>query len=328
MGDISHQFGFAEESTYGTIVTPNRFLEFVNESLERRQQTAVSNGIKSGRRYGGQGRRITRSDAGGSVGFEVAQAGFGLFFKHLLGSVATAQPDATNDPTVYEHTFTPGTLTGKSLTLQKGVEKPDGTVQAFTYEGSKVVSAEFSNDQDGLLMLDLEFDCEAESTATALAAASYTTPTVFTYSEGSLEIDDSVLANVRSVGSLGIQNNLLTERYFLGNSGLKSEPINVPFDTIGGSLDVEFQNLTNFYNLFTADTAAKLELIYIGGVIAGGTGSFNYELHITIADVRFEGETPKISGPELVYQNIPFIGLDPSSGDAVTILYRTTDSTP
>lgn len=328
MGDIAHQFGFAEESTYGTIVTPTRFLEFTSETLERRQQTAVSNGIKSGRRYGGQGRRITRSDAGGTVTFEVAQAGFGLFFEHLLGAVATSQPDAANDPTVYEHTFTPGTLTGKSLTLQKGVEKPDGTVEAFTYEGSKVVAADFSNDQDGLLMLDLEFDCEAESTGTALASASYNAPTIFTYSEGSLEVDDVSKANVRSVGSLRIQNNLLTERYFLGNSGLKSEPINVPFDALTGSLDVEFQNNTDFYDLFVADTAAKLELIYIGGVIAGGTGSFNYELHITIADVRFEGETPKMGGPQLVYQNIPFVGLDPSAGDAVTILYRTDDSTP
>lgn len=325
MGDIAHQLGLAEETTWGTVVTPTRFLEFTTESLEKRNTIAASNGIRSGRRYGGQGRRITRHDAGGSVGFEIATTGFGVLFEHLLGTAVTAQPDATGSPTVYEHTFTPGDLTGKSLTVQKGVEKPDQTVQAFTYPGSKVVSADFSIDQDGLLMGTLAFDAEQEETSTALATASYTTPTVFTYSEGSLEVDDVVKANVRSVGSLQIINNLLVQRFFLGNSGTKSEPINVPFDTISGSLDVEFQNTTDFYDLFAADTSAKLELVFVGEAI---DATYDYEFHVTLADVRFEGETPKIGGPELVYQSVPFVGLDPTTGDAVTVLYRTTDSTP
>lgn len=325
MGDIAHQFGIGEEVTWGTSVTPTRFLEFTSESLERRQQVAQSQGIKSGRRYGGQGRRITRHDAGGTVNFEVPTEDFGLIFKHLLGGVASAQPDASGSPTVYEHTFTPGDLTDMSLTVQKGVEKADGTVQAFTVSGAKVVSADFSIDQDGLLMCAVEFDGKEEVTGTALASATYNEPTIFTYSEGSIEVDDVSLANVRSVGSLKIMNNLLTQRYFLGNSGTKSQQTNVPFDQITGNLDVEFQNLTDFYNLFAADTAAKLELIFIGDAI---DTAYNYELHITLADVRFEGETPKVSGPELVYQSIPFVGLDPSAGEAVTILYRNTDTTP
>jgi hypothetical protein len=323
MGDIAHQFGFAEEVTYGTAVTPDNFLEFTSETLERRQQVAVSQGIKSGRRYGGQGRRITRNDAGGVVNFEVPTEGFGLLFEYLLGDVATTQPDATGSATVYEHTFTPGDLTDMSLTVQKGVNKDDGTVQAFTYPGSKIVSADFSIDQDGLLMCAVEFDSRQEETSTSLASASYTEPTIFTYSEGSLEVDDSAVAAVRSVGSLKIMNNLLTGRYFLGNSGLKSQPINVPFDQLTGSLDVEFQDAADFYDLFAADTSAKLELIFVGDAI---DTAYNYELSITVADVRFEGETPKIGGPELVYQNIPFVGLDPSSGDAVTILYRNTET--
>jgi hypothetical protein len=321
MGDIAHQLGFAEETTYGTAVTPTRFLEFTNESLERRHNIAASSGIRSGRRYGGQGRRITRQDAGGTVTTEVARTGFGLWLEHLLGDVATTNPGTL----AFQHVFTPGTLTGKSLTLQKGVEKPDGTVQAFTYPGAKIISADFSIDQDGLLMADWEFDARQEVTGTALAAASYTTPVVFTYSEGVLKVDDVAKANVRSVGSLKITNNLQNERYFLGNAGLKSEPTNVPFDSIAGNLDVEFQNITDFYNLFAGDTPAELTLEFVGEEIESGQ---NYMLSIVLADVRFEGETPKVTGPELVYPNIPFIGLDPASGDAVTITYKTTDTTP
>ena len=322
MGDIAHQLGLKAEVAWGTPVTPDRFIEFTSESLERRQNIAVSQGIRSGRRYGGQGRRITRRDAGGSFTTEVATTGFGILFEHLLGAVATV---ADVPATAFTHTFTPGSLLDKGLTLQKGVDTASGTVQAFTYPGSKIVSADFSVDQDGLLMATWGVDAKDEVTATALAAASYTTPRIFTYSEGTLKVDTVTKANVRSVGSLNIVNNLLTERFFLGNAGLKNQPINVPFDTLGGTLDVEFQNLTDFYDLFAADTSAVLELEFVGDVISG---AFNERLSFTIADVRFEGETPKVSGPELVYQNIPFVGLDPTSGAAVTIEYGTSDALP
>lgn len=325
MGDIAHQFGFAEETTYATAVTPDRFLEFTGETLERRQNVVQSEGIRSGRRYGGQGRAITREGAGGNVNFEVATRGFGLFFEHLLGAVASTQPDPVNDPNTWEHLFTPGELLGKSLTLQKGVEKPDGTVQAFTYPGSKIVSVTFSNGQDGLLLAQFTYDAQQEETATALATQVITPPTVFTYAQGTVEVDDVVKGNVRSVGGLTVTNNLDTDRFFLGNAGLKSEPINTPMDTLSGTLDVEFQNLTDFYDLFAADTPAKLELFYVGDVI---DTNFNFEIHITIADARFTGETPKMGGPELVFQNVPWVGLDPATGNAIEILYRTDDTAP
>lgn len=322
MGSIAHQLGLAEETTWGTSVTPNRFVEFTAEALERRQNVASSNGIRSGRRYGGQGRRITRNDAGGTITTEIATTGFGVFFEHLLGSVSSVTDVAS---TAFTHTFTPGTLLGKSLTIQKGVQKSDGTVQAFTYPGSKLLSVDFSVDQDSLLMATWGVDARQEVTATALASAVYTAPRVFTYSEGTLKVDGVTKANVRSVGSLSIVNNLLVQRFYLGNSGLKSEPINVPFDQITGALDVEFQNLTDFYNLFAADTSAVLVLEFIGDNISG---AFDETLRITVNDVRFEGETPKVGGPELVYSNIPFVGLDPASGAAVEIVYGTSDATP
>lgn len=324
MGDIAHQLGSAVETTWGVVVTPDRFTEFTTESLERRQNVASSQGIRAGRRYGGQGRRITRHDAGGSITTEVATTGFGRFFEHLLGSVATTETVPTE---AWIHTFTPGSLTGKSLTLQKGVQKPDGTVQAFTYPGSKLVGADFSVAQDGLLMANWTVDAKEEETSTALATATYGTTKVFTYSEGAVKVDSVTKANVRSVGSLSIQNNLQVARFFLGNSGTKSEQTNVPFDSISGNLDVEFQNTTDFYDLFVADTGVELVFEFVGDFIdAGNTTSET--LRFTVEDLRFEGETPKAGGPELVYQNVPFVGLDPTSGSAVTIEYITSDSTP
>lgn len=321
MGDIAHQFGFKKEVSYGTPIVVDRFVEFVSESLERQNTYATSSGIKSGRRFGGQGRRIARQAAAGTVTFELANKGFGLFFEQLLGSVSSVNTVGT----VYTHTFTPGTILDKSMTVQKGVEKPDGTVQAFTYHGAKVAAIEWSVAQDGLLMMAVDLDARQEVDNVALATASYTTPTVFTYSEGVLKKDTVTVASVRSVPSVRIANNLMTERFFLGNTGLKDQPINQPFDEISGTLDVEFRNLTDFYDAFQADTSMELILVFTGGVIEG---AHNYTFQITINDVRVEGETPKMGGPEYVYQTIPFVGLDHASESAVEIVYKTTDVLP
>lgn len=319
MGDIGHQIGFKEETTWGTPVVVDKFLEFTGESLVYRRNVAMSNGIKAGRRAGGAGRRVTRIWADGSLTFEIATKGFGIWFKQLLGAVSSVNTVGT----VWTHTFTPGTLLGKSLTIQKGIEKPDGTVQAFTLEGCKVVSMELSNDMDGMLMGTFEIDSQQMVTGTALAAATYTTPTVFTYSEGVVKKDGGTVASVRSVPSLKIANNLLTDRVMLGNAGQKLEQINVPFDEVTGNLDVEFQNLTDFHNAFVADSSHILVLVYTGAIIEG---AHNFTLQVTLNNVHFDGETPTVSGPELVYHNIPFVGLDHATLPYAEIIYKTTDN--
>jgi hypothetical protein len=321
MGDIGHQFGFKKEVTWATAVTPDRFVEFVSESLERTNVIANSQGIRSGRRFSPGARRIARQTAAGTVTFEVATKGFGLFFEQLLGSTNSVNTVGT----VWTHTFTPGTIFDKSMTIQKGVDIVGTTAQAFTYPGAKVQAAEFSIDTDGLLMMAVDFVAERELDSTALAAASYTTPTVFTYSEGVVKKDNVTVASVRSVPSVRIANNLDVDRVKMGNTGFISQPINQPFDEISGTLDVEFQNLTDFYDLFQADTAFELELLFEGAVIEGG---HKYTFQLTIADCRVEGETPKVGGPEYVYQTIPFVGVDHATLPAVEIVYKTTDTAP
>lgn len=321
MGSIAHQFGFKKEVTWGTPVVVDRFVEFVSESLERQNTIATSNGIRSGQRYPGQGRRVARESAAGTVTFEVATKGFGLFFEQILGATSSVNTVGT----VWTHTFTPGTVLGKSMTIQKGIQKPDGTVQAFTYQGAKVQALDFSVSQDGLLMMAVDFDAQRELDSVALAAASYTTPVIFTYSEGAIHKNDVLVGSVRSVPSVRIANNLDTERFKLGNLGLKEQQLNQPFDEISGSLDVEFQNITDFYDLFQADTAFELTLLFEGAIIEG---AHKFTFKLTVADCRVEGETPKVGGPEYVYQTIPFVGLQHATLPSVEIIYKTTDTTP
>ncbi len=326
MGAIEHQLGWKAETTWGTPVTPDRFVEFTAESLGFRKATAGSDGIRPGTKYGrGSTRRLVHKWADGTTQHEVATTGYGLVFHHLLG---TAAAPVTVEVGVTLHTFSPGSLVGKGITVQKGVEKVDGTVQPFTYEGGKLKSAEFSNGQDEVLKMTLDWDFQQELTATALATASYTAPTVFHYAQGTLKFAGATVANVRSLGSLKIVNNLDTERFFLGNAGLKGEQLNRPRDTIDGNVEVEFADLTTSHNRFTADTSFILVLEYIGDVLIGAT-QFP-KLTITLNDTRLEGDTPVISGQDAfpVRTTVPFSAWDPAAGNAVEIAYQTTDALP
>lgn len=326
MGAIQSQFGYKEETTYGTAETVDTFVEFVSESLARQQNIGGQDGIRPNTRFGrGSTRRITRNWAEGTVTFEGATEKFGYVFKTALGAVTTGQPESGNSPTVYLHTFTPGTLTGKSLTLQKGVEANDGTVFAFTYPGSKVRALDFSIDPDGVLQMATEFLSRQEVTTTALASASYTAPDVYHYAQGTLLVDDVTNSNVISVGSVRYQNNFPTDRLFkMGNSGLMSEPINRPRDVISGNVRIEFENLTDFHNAFAGDTSLELRLDFIGDAI---DNTYNNELKFTIADVRFEGDTPQVADTDVVVVDVPFTAWDPASGDAFTIEYQNTETT-
>jgi hypothetical protein len=313
---------YAEETVaVGTPVTVTESVEFVSESLQLGINYQDSRGIAAGRRYGGTGRRETSRGAGGTITSEVPYIGYEKFYEMLLGDVVTTQPDVGLAPTVFLHTFSPGSLTGLSMTIQKGVEDSGGTVRPFTYNGCKVVSADFKIGADELLMVDWEIDAWNEITGTALATYTAPEPTIFAYSEGGVYKDDVLLASVRSVPSLKITNNLRTERRFLGGSGIKAEQINRPLDSITAALDVEFQNLTDFHTPFTADTDLKLELEFIGPVIEDVQ---TYIFRVTVNNFHFTGDTPTVSDTELVYTNVPGVGLDHASLDAVTIELQNT----
>ena len=317
-----HQFGLSEEVTYGTYVAPTRFYEILpGESLARRQTVIQSEGLRRGQRFPlGERRVLTRHDAGGQVSFEIATTGFGVFFEHMLGG-AVSILDSTS--LAYKHTFTEGDLDG-SLTLQKGVEKTDGTVQAFSYYGSKITDWEISIAEGGIANLSLTFDCEQESTSDSLATASYGSTSLFHFGQASLEVDDSVIAVVSDATVTG-QNDLKTDRYFIGQTGVKLEQREQGFRSLSGNLTAEFENITDFYNLFKADTSAKLELIFTGALIE----DTSYEtLHITVNDVRFTGETPAIEGVDVAVQNIPWIGVDDGTTEPIQIEYISTDTTP
>lgn len=314
--------GTAEEVTYGTPIVVDRFVEILSESLDRRNNIITSNGLRAGTRNLRRGsRRVLASrDGGGDLVMEVPTTGFGRFLKHGLGGTPTiVQQGAT---TAWLQTHTMGSLAGRSLTVQKQLRDEANTeVESFTFHGCKILGIEFAISVDQILQATMTLDAEDVDTSTAAAAASYTNQKLFHFAQGTLLVAGASVANVLSA-TTRVDNPQKTDRYFLGSTGLKGEPAPNDFPTVTGSLSAEFLSPVTFYDRFAADTGTALVLRFEGDTISG---AFKEKLEITVPDVRFLGDTPKVGGPDVVVQDVPFEGTFNGTDAGISITYQSTD---
>ena len=195
-------------------------------------------------------------------------------------------------------------MTGKSLTIQKGVPNTAGTVVPFTYNGCKIAGWELACEVDGILTLTLTIDGWSETTATALATPSYsTTSKVFHFAQGVLVLGGTVsttggvasltggttVAAVTGATITG-DNAMKTDRYFFGGAGQKAEQIRNGRMAVTGSLDAEFTSAAAIYDTFAADTATAMRLTFTSTSPAA-------TLEVLMPAIYFDGSTPQVARP-------------------------------
>ncbi|WP_017974368.1 phage tail tube protein [Actinopolyspora halophila] len=321
---ISAQLGIAEEVTYGQFQAPDRFYEFVSEELSQEIERVESESLRSGTFMLSSSRWSDgKKNVEGDIELELTRKNQGLLFKHMLGQVATAQPDDVGAPSVYTHTFTPGDFpTG--LTVQVGRTAVNGTTHAFSYLGCRVSEWELSAAVEDPVSLTLSLFGRDETTAESLVPVVYPAANrIYTFVHGSLTVDGTPV-DVKEF-SLSGENGLDDERYFLG-SQLRKAPIQAELRTYEGEITTEFNDLT-LYNKFVQGQEAALELTFDSGVNI--ESSYNFQIKIT-CNVRFDGETPTVDGTEIIEQSLAFTCIDDGSGpgSAVTVELTTDETTP
>lgn len=318
-----------EQVSYASAVTTDRAHEILSESLVYRENRLRSQG------FGGSSLRRLRSasresvssrDSGGDISIEVPTTGFGRWLKHAIdGTPATTQPDAANSPTVYLHTFELGQALPAGLTLQKGLFDSAGVeVERFTYIGGKVLTWELAISVDQILQATFGLDFREVETTTALASVSYSDVTVFNFSQGTLKKDAVAVADVLDATITGT-NNLKVDRYYLGSSGRKAEPIDNDYPTVDGSLTAEFSDPAIFHDPMLADTPMELVLEFVGATISDDE---TYLLRVTLPNVVITEGTPTVDSPEVVEQSVSFEARYDGVNPGVTVEYQTTDTTP
>jgi hypothetical protein len=317
------QLGAALETTYGTRVVPDHFIEFRSESFSLDQRFFTSQQLGSSSTFSRSTRRVQTTRSGtGTIVMEVPNKGFGFWLNLLHGNAVTpVQQGAT---TAYLQTHNIGlTAPAKSATIQVGRPDTGGTVRPFDYLGCMPTAATWAWDVDEALTCSIDFDAQDESTAQTLATRSIPAGLrSFVFTQGTLSIAGSAVADVTS-GSLGITLPRQTDFYPLGTTGLKNKPLQNAISAGTGTATARFTDLTH-YNRYRNNTIPTLALTFTGPIIAS---TFAEQLTLTCNAVGFTGQTPNVDGPDVLTHDIPFDILYDGTNAPLVATYMSTDVT-
>lgn len=316
---LGGQIGFVEEVTYGTYVAPTRFLEFNSESLKPDVVHVESRGIGTGRHLRSTRHKEYIKGAAGNVTLDVKTKGFGLLFKHMLGSYANAAVTGNE----YKGTITPDANGKAGLSLTAQVGRPDigGTVRPYNYEGVKVVGWELMAELDNPLRLSLDLDAETEQTSSALETASYPTgDEIFVMSEGAITLAGSTI-HVKKFSLKGAEG-LATDRRFIGN--LKKEPLANAEAMITGQLGFEFEGLTRRGQWVAGTNVANLIATFTSPTSTGGGGG-PFKMVVTVPLIMWSDGSPAIGGPDILQEEMNFKAVYNGTDAIAKIEYHSTD---
>jgi len=334
---LDAQIMVGAESTWGTAVTPDHSYEFNDESLKREPTWLEPTGLRVGQKYKRAGRvTVSRESVSGDVTLEHATKGMGLLWKHALASGAV--PTQIAATAAYEQIHVPGDFRGLGLTVQVGRPEPStGTVRPFTYAGCKIGSWELNVSDNAIPTLKVSFDGRGENTATALAAAAYPAGShVFSFANASLTLGGTVdttggkttVSGATAVATVVTQATvtgaapMATERFGIGNAGLKSEQLENNTPTITGSLAAEF-NKTELYDVYTNNTTTALVLLLEGEDIEAG----NLEtLEIILPAVKLKAAAPNVGGPDIVQMSTDIEAYDDETNPPIQVRIIAADT--
>ena len=316
--------GLGVESVYGTAVARTRWFEFLDESFNFVKNVKQGVGLRVGSRVARSGRRVVASAEGsGDLTIEAVTKGLGLLWQLGLGSGTSTLVSAG----LYQQVFTLGDAM-PSATIQKGIPRADGTVDAYTFTGCMVESLTIDCPNADNVKVKTSWNAKDMTTGAAYTAPSYATgPSVFTFAHGAvysgaltaptataLGSAATPVASIRS-GSITIKHNLKTDRYNCGGGGRKEKPF-AGIREISGSLVAEYADVA-FRDAIVNDTSMTLVKTFTAGADV---------LQIVIPDVRFDGDIVKAS-TDLAMQDIKWTGLDGlTAAQPIWIVCRTADT--
>lgn len=325
---LGAQIGVAKEETYGTYKAPTRFFQFDSESITLEKEFVRNQGLRAGRMAQAKNlHRATTRTVSGDFNTKLFDQGMGILFNLLHGNTVTPTKITGEEKSeeVYKQTHAIGLTDpfGKSLTLQVGRPGTGGTIHPFSYLGCKIPAVSVSIEAQGEAMLAVTVDGQDEVTSESLASASYDADTLpFTFQEMAVKLGGETAANVRSI-TLNISIPQSTDRYHLGNSGKKDQPLANAFVELTADAELEFADLDD-HNRFKNEEVVKLELLGTGAEI--GEDGETFQANFTAPAAKQVSSGPTVQGGDIITQSVSFELLDNGSEAPLTFEYFSTDS--
>lgn len=341
---LDAQIGMKTETTVGTQVVVDRFFPFDSAEVVMEPSYIEGTSIRAGKKYKSVNQvGIARRTVTGKVQVPVTYKNFGWFWRHFIGSTGTAVvvPAGT---LAFDQYHTPGGLRGQSFTMQVGKpEASTGTVKPFTYFGCKVTDWDLTFADNALTQCSFSVDGWNQDSVSALTTATYITSNpqwsfadVTTFKLGgtpSTAAGKTTIAGGTAVTSVVSQvvlsgkNTMATDRFGLGNAGIKKEQLETDFTAISGTFSAEF-NSADFQGAFEAGTTTSLQIDSISTPVIEGTT--HYLLSVILPSIKITKAPAVVSGPGLVAVSGEFMVYDPDDGSnpPIQIHIVSTDTTP
>jgi hypothetical protein len=356
-GILTQFYGPLAEATYGvapTLTGAHFYAIKGGGSLKGKKATAQGEGLFSGALYPQASRRVLAGwdPAGGSVPLELPTRNLQQWLLPMFGSYGQTLATLTEDSSTgaYKSVHAPGPLQSHSFVVQKGVATVDGTIEPFTYTGCKISDWELSVAKHGIAELTHTIVARNELAATGNSdplngsvpsLVSYSKPigSVFHWAQATLYTGGtaSTTSGLTSLSSPTTAGNIKSisikhtvpldvDRYFLGQGGFMSEPVDNGLRTITVSFEVEWLSAMAYQEAWYGDTATAIKLDLVGPGI--GSGSDDSMFEVLIPEMFFDGEpSPVVAGTQVVTQKIDLAGLDDGTNNVIQGTYWTLDAT-
>ena len=332
ISDVS--VGWKTEVTYGTGVVVDRWMEFLDESLDYQREIKQGMGLRVGAgRIPRATRRVSPTKSGsGDLSLELYSKGMGTLLQHAMGtSVSTLVSGTTYQQ---NHSLINGLL--PSLTIQKGLVMSDGTVAPYTFAGCVVSEFEINVPFQGIATMKTKFDIRSVATATGYTAPTYASGGVlFHWGDAAVTIGGTVTAatttaiatggtavtNIRDF-TLKVNNGIANDRFLMGAGGLKAKPV-PGIASATGTITVEYSDAV-MRDALLADTSLPIVLT-ITSTEALSTGFSTFQIYL--AECRLDGVLPQANAGKLINTTYAFTVLDNSvATNPVMITTRTADT--
>lgn len=331
-GGLGGAVGIAAESTYGTWVSPTRWIEVRDFKMQERPKISQGTGLASGRVVDlGTRRRETWTDAGGTMDLEFLNQGMALLLVNALGSNATLTQIGTTS--AYTLTANLGVPDNQNyLSMQALVPNSAGTIFQQNFHGCKFTKTTWTIDMQNPLMWSLDVDSQQVSTSESAGTPSYTANTrTFTFQGMNFKVgafgSESTIDGVKKM-TCSIERGLEVNRIYMGQSA-KSEPVTNAIVKVSGSADVDLtaSNKSVLWDLFHSQNAVpSIVMDFVGNAI--GTSGHNDEFILNPTNVFIDqGGTPELDGPGITTATLNWSALIDASNDSALIAKLTTSDT-
>lgn len=322
---LDAQIGYKKETTFGTAVTPDVFVEFLEEDLDYMVEWNQGQALRSGTIVDRADRRVkVKEEAGGSFTTEVYTKGNGKLVEAALGTATSTQISAS---AAYQQLFTPTTSDYlSSYTIQKGIPLLGGSASPMTLDGMVCSGFDLTAPNAGVPTIKWNWMGRNLATGTSLASASYPTGIVpLSFVHGNLTIGGTITVptttalgsssgdasvNVREA-SVTYDNGLDSNGFNFGGAGKRTRKPALGRRAITGNIVVEYDSNT-LRDAWLAGTTLGLVLTFQDTTTA--IAASNYPtFQITIPALKLEGELPKVNGGDVVTQSVDFTVKDGGS---------------